>query len=221
MPRDRHIQATSRFDTFSMKNTLFSVIILLHAIFACPGSNIYEPRNGDIIFHTSRSAQSVAIQRATGLQYSHLGIVYVYSGQPHVFEAVEPVKLTPLYEWTARGEAGHFVVKRLVDANVLLTEEALARMLKIGRVFSGKHYDLYFAWSDDRLYCSELVWKVYKRALGIELGQLESMGHFNISDPLVQQKIRDRFGGNMPEEEPVISPAAVFASPELVTVFMN
>jgi hypothetical protein len=145
----------------------------------------------------------------------------VKNGRPQVFEAVEPVKLTPLQEWTARGEGGHFVVKRLVDADVLLTEEALARMLEIGRVFAEKHYDLYFAWSDDRLYCSELVWKVYQRALGIELGILEVMGHFNISDSLVQQKIRDRFGGNLPEKEPVISPAAIFASPKLITVFTN
>src|SRR5437867_163185 len=26
-------------------------------------------------------------------------------------------------------------------------------------------YDLTFEWSDDKIYCSELVWKVYERAL--------------------------------------------------------
>lgn len=204
-----------------MKTIFRSAIVVFLASSVCYGSNAYEPRDGDIIFHTSRSEQSVAIQRATGSRYSHLGIVYVQNGRPQVFEAVEPVKLTPLHEWTARGEGGHFVVKRLVEAKALLTEEALARMLQIGHVFAERHYDLYFAWSDERLYCSELVWKVYQRALGIELGQLAPMGQFNISDPLVQQKICDRFGGSIPKNEPVISPAAVFASPELVTVFTN
>ena len=41
----------------------------------------YVPRSGDIIFHTSRSAQSVAIQKATGSPYSHMGIVYVNAGK--------------------------------------------------------------------------------------------------------------------------------------------
>ena len=118
----------------------------------------YSARNGDIIFHTSRSSQSVAIQRATNSRYSHMGIVYVQNGQPFVYEAVQPVKLTPLADWIARGEDHHFVVKRLRDADPLLTEDNLARMKAEGEKFKGKNYDLYFEWSDDRIYCSELVW---------------------------------------------------------------
>jgi hypothetical protein len=50
---------------------LSSLVILV----ARAGGTDYEPRNGDIIFHTSRSAQSVAIQLATQSRYSHMGIV--------------------------------------------------------------------------------------------------------------------------------------------------
>ena len=46
-------------------------------------------------------------------------------GKPFVFEAVQPVKLTPLDDWIARGERGQFVVKRLRDADERLTAEAL------------------------------------------------------------------------------------------------
>ncbi|MFN5642554.1 MAG: hypothetical protein ACK45S_09180 [Sphingobacteriales bacterium] len=35
-----------------------------------------EIKNGDLIFHTSRSYQSKAIQLATKSKYSHCGIVY-------------------------------------------------------------------------------------------------------------------------------------------------
>jgi uncharacterized protein YycO len=101
-----------------------------------------------------------------------MGIVYLKNDQPFVFEAVEPVKLTPFSDWIARGEGGHYVVKRLSNARERLTSEALERMLQVGKKFEGKPYDLYFEWSDDRIYCSELVWKIYKRALDLEVGEL-------------------------------------------------
>ena len=179
------------------------------------------PLDGDIIFHTSRSAQSVAIQKATRSKYSHMGIVYVKKGKPYVFEAVEPVKLTPLKDWIRRGVDGRYVVKRLADADKRLTDNALKRMMKEGKAFQGKHYDMHFAWSDDRIYCSELVWKIYKRALNIELGRLQKMREFDFSDPAVRVQVRERYGDRIPEDEPVISPAAIFSADGLVTVYQN
>ena len=41
-----------------------------------------------------------------------------------------------------------------------------------GSQFLGRPYDLTFDWSHDRMYCSELVYKVYDRALGIKIGDL-------------------------------------------------
>jgi hypothetical protein len=83
-------------------------------------------KDGDIIFHTSRSAQSIAVQRATGSRYSHMGIVLLRGGKPYVFEAVSTVRYTPLAQWTARGNGGHYVVKRLRNADTLLTPGAVA-----------------------------------------------------------------------------------------------
>lgn len=178
----------------------------------------YVPRNGDIIFHTSRSAQSEAIQKVTGSPYSHMGIVYVQQGRAFVFEAVEPVRSTPLDEWIARGVEGKYVVKRLRDADRLLSPEALARMKAVGETFRGRRYDLYFEWTDERTYCSELVWKIYRRALGIEVGELQRMSEFDLSDPLVRDKVQERWGGDPPADEVVISPEAIFRSDLLKTV---
>ena len=74
-----------------------------------------RPRDGDIIFHTSKSAQSIAIQKATNSKYSHMGIIFNRDGSPYVYEAVKTVRYTPLKKWIARGEDGHYVVKRLRD----------------------------------------------------------------------------------------------------------
>ena len=198
--------------------TFLAVLAILGGCAREPG---YEPRNGDIVFQTSRSAQSLAIQLATASPYSHMGIVYIQDGEPHVFEAVQPVKLTPLNAWIQRGERAHFVAKRLRDAEAQLTAETLQRMLAVGEQFAGKDYDLYFEWSDDRIYCSELVWKVFERGAGIRLGQQQTMGDFDLSHPTVQAKVKERYGDRIPLEELVVSPVAIFDAVNLVTVYEN
>ena len=56
-------------------------------------------KQGDIIFQTSLSSQSQAIQLATNSPYSHMGILFQESGKWFVFEAIQPVKMTPLDTW--------------------------------------------------------------------------------------------------------------------------
>lgn len=173
---------------------------------------------GDIIFHTSTSTQSKAIQLATRSPYSHMGILYLNEGKWYVFEAVQPVQLTPLRQWINRGKDGHYVVKRLHNANKVLTPAVLEQMRQIGTQYSSKPYDLYFEWSDDRIYCSELVWKIYEQALGIEIGKRQKLADFDLSHPVVNAKLKERYGNDLPLDEIVISPAAMFHSDQLVTV---
>ena len=174
--------------------------------------------DGDIIFQTSKSGQSKAIQIATNSKYSHMGILYDKDGKWLVFEAVQPVKLTPLDTWIRRGKGGHYVVKRLKNADQLLTPSKLALLKQIGKSYMGKNYDLYFDWSDDRMYCSELVWKIYHRALKIDIGKLQHLKDFDLSSPVVKTKLKERYGNKIPYDELVISPQAMFNSDLLVQV---
>jgi hypothetical protein len=178
-------------------------------------------RSGDLIFQASLSSQSKAIQLATHSPYSHCGVVYRQGNKWVVFEAVEPVKTTALSNWIRRGEGQHFVVKRLKNADQVLTSAVLARMKKIGESMKGKKYDLAFHWSDERIYCSELIWKMYQRATGLEIGRLQQLRDFDLSHPEVQKKLRERYGNQVPLDEPVISPAAVFESDLLRTVLQR
>jgi len=180
-----------------------------------------EIKNGDLIFQTSLSRQSKAIQLATNSKYSHCGIVYSDNGQFYVFEAIQPVKTTPLDKWIARGKDGHYVIKRLKNADVILTAETLQKMKQEGEKFKGKNYDLTFEWSDDKIYCSELIWKIYQRATGIEIGKLQKLSDFNLTNEAVKQKMKERYGDKIPTEEIVISPAAIFDSELFTTVKEN
>jgi uncharacterized protein YycO len=180
-----------------------------------------EVNNGDIIFQTSKSSQSKAIQLATNSKYSHMGMIYENDEQFFVYEAVQPVKLTPLSEWINRGENGHYVIKRLENAKQVLTSSTFTKMKQIGEQFKGKPYDIYFEWSDDKIYCSELVWKIYKQATDIEIGELEQLSDFDLTNDIVKAKMKERYGDSIPMDEKVISPAAMFNSDKLVTVKTN
>ncbi len=178
-------------------------------------------QNGDIIFQTSLSAQSKAIQLATKSKYSHMGMIYKNGNNFFVFEAVQPVKLTPLNQWIARGQNGKYVIKRLKNADQVLTPTTLAKMKQMGNKFMGKNYDRTFEWSDDKIYCSELVWKVYKDATNLEIGQLQKLSDFDLTNEVVKKKMQERYGNKIPMDETVISPVAIFNSPLLTTVKAN
>jgi len=178
-------------------------------------------KDGDIIFQTSTSGQSQAIQLATQSKYSHMGIITEHKGSWYVFEAVQPVKLTPLIEWINRGEESQFVVKRLKQHEKLLGKEQLLKMKAAGESFLGKDYDYQFRWSDDKIYCSELVWKIYKQAVGIELGKLEQLGDFDLTSPAVKTKMNERYGKRIPINELVISPESIFKSELLTDIYQN
>jgi hypothetical protein len=177
-------------------------------------------KTGDIIFHTSLSSQSQAIQIATKSKYSHCGIVFEKEGVFYVYEAVQPVKITPLDQWIARGEKGHYTLKRLKDAQIVLTAEAQDRLEAEAKKFLGKNYDLNFDWSDDKIYCSELIWKVYDRALGIQIGELQKLGEFDLNFPQAKALVKVRYGGidKVPFSADIISPVAIFNSELLETI---
>lgn len=192
-----------------------ALIVVLANLFVASGVLAYTPAAGDIVFHTSTSAQSVAVQSATHSRYSHMGIVLIKEGRPVVLEAVQPVKYTDLKTWLNRGKGQQYVIKRLTSP---IKPAAVSKLDQEAKRYLGKPYDLTFEWSDDRIYCSELVWKLYKSALGIELAPLAKLGSFDLTAPAVKAKLKERYGNRIPLNEPVIAPSAIFESTLLTTV---
>lgn len=167
---------------------------------------------GDIIFQSSMSGQSHAIQLATGSKFSHVGMIIEDLGVLKVIEAVQPVKITPIKTWINHGDGNHYWVKRLKHSDSLLTDSIVQVLDSASRSYLGKNYDLYFGWSDNRIYCSELVWKAYKQAVGLEIGALRKLSSFDLTHPVVKQKLKERYGNKIPMNENVISPGDMFDS---------
>jgi hypothetical protein len=196
-------------------------LILIFIALACQKIDTSKLMEGDIIFQTSMSSQSEVIQIVTHSKYSHMGMLYKNGNELYVLEAVQPVKLTPLNKWIARGKNGHFVIKRLKEARKILTPKTLISIHKTAEKYIGRNYDIYFEWSDDRIYCSELVWKIFKNTLGIEIGKLQQGSDFDFTHPKVNSKLRERFPAGFPSNEKVISPEQMFHSNLLVTIYEN
>lgn len=197
-----------------MKKLLTSIFLTI-LFFSFSQENL---KTGDIIFQTSFSGQSQAIQLATKSPYSHCGIVVVKEGKVFVLEAVQPVKLTPFNKWITQGDKKKWVAKRLINADSVLTENTIKKMLMIGKSHLGKNYDITFNWSDKEIYCSELVWKVYNTGANRKLCKLHPLKSYDLTHPIVQKILKQRYGNKIPYNENMVSPGDIFNSKLLVEV---
>lgn len=166
-------------------------------------------KDGDIIFIVSTSGQGKAIQLATKSKFTHVGIIFHENGKPMVYHAVEPVSVNTLEEFVGMSSDGKYTIRRLKNDSVM-NKETIASMLKEAKSHLGTHYDIYFNWKDNELYCSEFVWKLYQRHTKLEIGKLRSMKDFDLSSPVVKDIMKRRYGTNIPYEEKMISPGDMY-----------
>ena len=126
---------------------------------------------------------------------------------PMIYEAIQPVSRTPLAQWAARAADDQIQIYRLDDAESRWTAEKQAELKAAATARLGRPYDIYFRWDEERLYCSELVYKLYQEVLGVEVGRLRRIDDFNLDNGVVQKKMRERYGQELPLSMKVVSPA--------------
>jgi uncharacterized protein YycO len=197
-----------------MKKLLLSIVTMCLSLQPCT-SQIFK--DGDIIFHTSNSSPSKMVQLVTNSKLSHCGIIFYKKGKPYVFEAVQPVKVTPLQQWINRGVGGKYIVSRVKTP---LTNSQLTEMYDYAKSQLGKDYDLKFQWSDKKMYCSELVYKVFVAGDRF-VGESKKFSSYNLNNEVVKSAIKKRYGNSINLNEMVITPVDIFKSSEVKTVFNN
>lgn len=172
-------------------------------------------REGDIIFQVSHSSQSAAVAGASGSPITHVGLIAVEGDTVTVIEAVEPVGEVPIVQFIERG--GMWGVYRLTDPPPDPTWGSL--VVRAGRAMKGRRYDGLFQWNDDRIYCSELVWKAFARGAGIRLTETQRLGELDLSLPPVQALIKKRTGERaLNLDEQIVTPGALHRSDLLTRV---
>lgn len=168
---------------------------------------------GDLVFETSASSQSAAIQWATQSRWSHVGIVERSDGKLAVIEALAKVSRTPWEGWRRRARRhGGFIVLRPRNLPVEKREAAAVE----ARRFLGRKYDPQFGWGDDRIYCSELIVKAYERGAGIELGRRERLGDLRLAG--IEREMARRWGGSIPRDLVLVTPSSIAEDGRLTRV---
>jgi uncharacterized protein YycO len=174
-------------------------------------------KDGDIIFQTSKSSQSEMLKMVTKSNLTHCGVIFHKNGQAFVFEAVQPVKVTPLKEWIKRGKNGKYSVTRLTYE---LSESAKKDMFAFAKKQLGKNYDLKFQWSENKMYCSELVWKIYNSS-GFTLSDPKKFNDYDLSSESAKNAIKNRYNGNFNLNETVVSPVDLYNSTITEVIYSN
>lgn len=176
-------------------------------------------QEGDIVFSSSPQGQGRAIMDATNSPYTHCGIVVIHDGMLMVLEAVEPVGITSVKNFKSLSMPGTFAAKRL---KAPIPAEAYQTARAWGKKQVGLHYDSQFRWSDERMYCSELVWKIYEKA-GVRLCDPRPFQDYNLSKASVKKVIEERYGNvdAMPKDEKVVAPSDLAKSSLLEEVSID
>ncbi len=162
--------------------------LLTHVALAGPSVTPSELRAGDLVLHTSRSAQSQAIAVATRSPFTHVGVVVEEQGELWVVEAQARATRTRLAEFVRRGRSATWALR---DAR-LDDEAARDRVQRAALALLGTPYDPAFAEGTDALYCSELI-AVAWAAAGLDIGEVERMGALDVDAPAVRALFAKRW----------------------------
>ena len=194
---------------------VLSLLVLLVLLASCRSSlpKDYDVREGDILFQSLPHSPLVdTIEGVSRSPYSHCGIVARSEGQWLVIEAIGPVKETPIVKWIDRGRGEWFVAYRM---NASLSAK-IPEILAEARRYLGRPYDIHYSFDEERIYCSELIFKAVKAATGCRLGKTELLGELNWRP--YEAFIRS-IEGRIPLDREMITPESLSEAPELTKVY--
>ena len=176
-------------------------------------------QEGDIIFSRIPNALYRRICAATGSPTSHVGIVFKDGqGSWCVAESKVPVvRYSTLENFIDRSAGRWHVVRRLqrpldADAIAALRHECDKRIDTL--------YHTGFRYESRRMFCSKFVFDVFRAALGVEIGHLETFAELLQRQPgtaLTFWKVW--FFGRIPWQRVTVTPASQLADVRLRTVF--
>lgn len=187
-----------------MKKFVFTAImsIALACGLGCHpgGSNVVKGniREGDIVFIEGQSSQAPYIKLGTMSKWTHCGVIVDTPDGLKVLEASKTVRLTPFSTFIGWAKDGNWCVKR--------PKEKLPASIQY-RKYLGMPYDLEFKFDNGKMYCSELVWLVYKDQ-GIELCKPRKVSSFVFTRiPKVRKLMKKR---NISMDQYAVAPVDLY-----------
>ena len=172
--------------------------VLLLCSCAGRGTDLTEIKEGDIVFIESQSSQAPYIKLGTMSKWTHCGIVVNTPQGLKVLEASKTVRLTPYATFIGAAKNENWCVKR--------PKKTISGSINY-RKYLGQPYDLEFKFDNGKMYCSELVWLVYKDN-GIELCKRRKVSSFPMTRiPKVKKLMAKR---NISMSQEAVAPVDIF-----------
>lgn len=180
-----------------MRQLLF--IIMVMVTISCSNNvDVNALQEGDIVFVESQSQQSPYIKIGTMSKWTHCGVVVDTPEGLKVLEASKTVRLTPFNTFVGRAKNDNWCVKR--------PKQQLKAPISY-RKYLGQPYDLEFKFDNGKMYCSELVWLVYKDQ-GVELCKPRKVSSFILTRvPKVKKLMQKR---NIRMDQEAVAPVDVY-----------
>lgn len=175
-------------------------------------------QEGDILFISINAFLYKQVAKGTGSWSSHVGFAIREGNDWYVLESKVPtVSKTPLRKYLSRTCNGEVMVRRLPSS---LTKTQVDELKRAADKRHGQFYHLGFKYESQRQFCSKFVYQVYKEALGIELGKVQTLEQLLEENPQASVRFwRCWYLGFIPWQRKTITPASQIADPQLTTVF--
>lgn len=173
---------------------------------------------GDIIFIAIDNFLYRRVSAFTNSWTSHVGFVYEKSEDGIIVaESTVPwSKKTKLEDFLRRSKSGKFSIKRLKKP--LHTEECIKLKVATDKRLN-KLYHTGFKYYSKRTFCSKFIYDIYREALNVSIGELESFNDLLAKNPDTKKSFwRTWYFGVIPYERVTVTPASQYESPLLDTV---
>ena len=180
-----------------MRRLLF-IIMSLMTISCSNNVDVNALQEGDIVFIESQSSQSPYIKVGTMSKWTHCGIVVNTAEGMKVLEASKTVRLTPFAKFIGAAKNDNWCIKR--------PKQKLSASIKYQK-YLGQPYDLEFKFDNGKMYCSELVWLIYKDQ-GIELCKPRKVSSFIFTRIPKVKRLMDK--RNITMDQVAVAPVDLF-----------
>lgn len=176
---------------------------------------------GDIVFTCVAAFLFRNISKASLCWSNHVGIIVGHDGNDYIVaESCIPFsKKTSLTKFIKRSKKHHVAIRRPVAK---LSEENQQTIINQIPSKLNVLYHLGFDYDSKRQYCSKFVYQIYKEALNMEFGKIETFEQLIKTNPKASLFFwKVWFFGRIPWQRRTVTPASLWFCPKLETIYDN
>ena len=174
-------------------------------------------KSGDLVFISSDYYLFRKVSEATNTWANHVGLAFERDGEWVVAESKVPFStVTPFCEYVGRTIDRKVTIRRVSED---LSEGEVEALWESAMDKMGILYHLGFKLHSSRQFCSKFVYQVYKEALDVEVGEIQTFRDVLEENPNGDQTFwKWWFLGMIPWDRETVTPRNQLLDPDLITV---